>query len=75
MKAEEAREISKSINSGQLNDIMRVIKIAADRGEYFCWYYREFKEKAIRDQLKSLGYTVGETQYERSEIMTKISWA
>jgi len=73
MNAKEAREKSKLLNSGQLEDVISVIKKATEKGEYFCWYYQVFKD-GIREQLTDLGYTVDATQFERNETMTRISW-
>jgi hypothetical protein len=74
MKADEARQIAKSSNIGSaMQEIKGLIKSTAEKGEYSAWYYGLVKDD-VRKALQMDGYTVGETQFERNEHMTKISW-
>lgn len=73
MTAQEARQNAKEYNTGQLEPIMSIIKKSAEKGEFFIWYYESLK-KGTREGLEYLGYTVGPTQFERNETLTKISW-
>ena len=77
MKASEARqrayEVNTNTDSGQLNEILSAIQKTADKGEYELWYYKSVR-KDVRLKLIALGYSVGLTQSDRNESMTKISF-
>lgn len=78
MKASEARKLADKVNvdlsSGQLSQIILLIQKEATEGGYSVWYYEKQITDKVRQTLSDMGYTVGRTQYERDEMLTKISW-
>lgn len=74
MKASELKKIADnaSLNS-DYRRIMEQIKAIAEKGKYECWVYENISD-IVRDQLKKDGYEVGETQFDRNDTLTKISW-
>lgn len=75
MKAEQMRNISNKFHKedNSIKQILVVIADAAEKGEFECWYYHAISLGA-RQRLTQLGYNVGETQFDRNEILTKIKW-
>lgn len=73
MKATEARDLALKKGSTQLKQILKSIKEFSIKGEFSFWFYENL-EVSTRKDLKNLGYEVGETQFERNEYLTKISW-
>ena len=75
MNAKEAREEAE--NAGKKHntfDCLLQIKKAVRDGNLEVWMYqKEISAKAKLD-LQSQGYKVGETQFDRNEVLTKISW-
>jgi len=77
MTAQEARAKAQQVNtdqsSGQMFKINTLISNAVSKGEYSIWFY-ETMHKDVKDKLIEMGYTVGAQQFERNEVMIKISW-
>ena len=77
MDAKEARskaqEINQSSNNGEFNRIINAIKRAANVGKYEIYIYEIIKED-VRKKLTEMGYLVGNTEFDRQESLTKISW-
>lgn len=77
MNAKEAREKSqKNINlnsKSQLNSIIKFIEKATKESEFSIWVYEPISADT-RATLTNLGYTIGNTIFERNETTTKISW-
>lgn len=75
MTAAEAKELAeKSVKADQVEKILIVIKEAALKGEFEVWYYQPIAD-ITRKNLKERGYKVGAQQFDRNEILTKISWS
>lgn len=77
MKASEARRLANETNTNatksQYSSIMGLINKAVNAGEYEVHWY-EAMNSAVKDKLREEGYTVGNTQMDRNETITKISW-
>lgn len=75
MKADQMRKISDKFHNenNSVHGIIAVINDAAEKGEYECWYY-ETITLSQRQKLTELGYSVGQTQFDRNETLTKIKW-
>lgn len=74
MKANEARELAlKTVGDKQYPEIIREIVSASKKGNLECWIYYPFSED-VRNRLTEDGYSVGNTQFDRNEHLTKIEW-
>lgn len=77
MTAQESREKAfkhnTESNTGQLLKIQNAISKAVQNGEYSCYVYESLRED-VRKKLVSDGFIVGQTQFDRNESMTLISW-
>lgn len=78
MKAKEAKLIASQYSidksQSQLNEIIEIVREAALKGECHCWYYGSVITEIVRNALLSDGYTVGQTIFDRNELLTEISW-
>lgn len=75
MNAQQARQEAE--NSGKKHitfEFLLQIKKAVQKGEFEVWMYEKEISARARLDLKEKGYKVGETQFDRNEILTKISW-
>lgn len=76
MNADQARKLSKQSNLtsvSQYPEIIKLIKGAAGKGDYFVFFKSEISED-VREKLVKDGYTVGKTTFDRNEPLTKINW-
>lgn len=75
MNASEARRAAQAFNESgkQLTDILDSVKDAALQGKYETWYYKPIA-KETRAKLIDLGYSIGDTSFDRNEHLTKIIW-
>lgn len=64
---------TKEIDS-QFSVIMKMIEGAVNKGEYECYVYNVPIKQSVKEKLESLGYTIGKTESDRNETLTKISW-
>lgn len=78
MNASEARRIATDNNfngvTEQLNDIMRRIADAANKGEFKVWIYNISIKPEVKMRLEVEGYKVNAEQVDRNETATKITW-
>lgn len=78
MTAQEARDRANakhtSDTNSQFSKIMSQINKAVADGKLEVWIYECSIKEPVREKLKTLGYTVGATQSDRNESMTKIEW-
>lgn len=76
MKATEARQIARNANpaGNQLMKILATISKFAKLGKFECWIYEPVTPDN-KKALEEMGYQVGETQFDRHETLTKVSWA
>ena len=75
MNAQEARQLAKEQKLKGFDTILKQIEKTAKEGDTEMWYYNTLTEDH-RTALKSLGYTVGLSEWDfREQVsMTKISW-
>jgi hypothetical protein len=77
MKASEARNRALQVNTDSKNSqfakIILEIEHAVSQGKYEIWFYDTILDD-VRKKLTEFGYLVAETQFERNETMTKITW-
>lgn len=74
MTAEEARKKAiSSVIQFEYNNVMHIVEQAASRGEMFVWF-NGFISTNVVEKLKNDGYKVGNSQMDRNEVITKISW-
>ncbi len=77
MNAQQAKINAKESNriayNNQYEKIQALIKEASSLGKYEIWYYNQLNPD-VKIQLNEDGFIVGKTQYERNEVMTKITW-
>lgn len=74
MNAKEARKVAMQSSTSDYHAIMELIEKAAGNKKLEVWYYNHVIEKPTRDLLIEEGFTVGETQFDRNDMLTKISW-
>lgn len=67
------RRISDTVNSKTITGILHAIEKAAKAGDYQTWWYKDMSE-LDRNVLIDLGYKVGETMFDRNEVLTNIQW-
>lgn len=73
MNAQQAREIAEDKLNKPLKEVLSLITSKAKIGEFQMWWYKDMPE-TLRQSLRDLGYTVGETQFDRNDKLTLISW-
>lgn len=77
MDAKEARSKAQnfniSANNGEFDRVLNKIKKAVSVGKYEIYIYDVIKED-VRNKLTEMGYLVGNTEFDRNESLTKISW-
>ena len=74
MKASEARQIALSkLDNIQYPQVIAEITTKSNKGELECWIYYEINSET-RKKLIEDGFSVGETQFDRNEYLTKIEW-
>lgn len=70
---QKATDFLTNDTDSQYAEILELCDKEAGKGEFEMWYYKNIKA-AVREKLESEGIKVGETQFERNETLTKISW-
>jgi len=77
MDAKEARSkaqnFNTSANNGEFDRVLNKIKKAVNVGKYEIYIYDVIKDD-VRNKLTEMGYLVGNTEFDRNESLTKISW-
>jgi hypothetical protein len=78
MTAAEARRIATDNNfngaAEQLDTIKKMIKEAANRGEFKVWIYSIPLKPEVKMRLEADGYRVHAAETDRNETATKITW-
>lgn len=74
MNANEAKQnAQRYLGEKDYPKIMNDIKMASLSGKFECWIYVPITDE-VRKKLVEDGYKVGKEQFDRNEVLTKISW-
>lgn len=71
--AEQMRGIAKNKNEQPIITILNRIEREAKKGSTEMWWYANISTEC-REKLTELGFSVGETQFDRNEVLILIKW-
>jgi len=77
MNAKEARQLTLDINNEdnmlQYEDIMKLIRRNAEKGDFYCYYHTSLRT-SVKEKLKSDGYDITVVNDQRNGTTVTIKW-